>query len=448
MQSNFLQIARHTLERMTEMVIWLSEDGKIVYCNPVLLQSFTYKESELYGQDVSHLLIGMSKSEMANLHRRLRNTGRETITTAIVAKDKNIRDFTLDFHFSVFDGKQEYSYAFIRDNITKPSLPLSRRSQAGGTSQTLLEPNRNSLIVGKSMALTELLDKARRVAKGNAPVLIVGEPGTGKELIARYVYANSMRAEKPFMAVNCSTLDGDTIASELFGHVKGAYTGALSDRNGLLQSIDGGTLFLDEIAELSLRVQAMLLRAIEYGTFKPLGSDKEVEVDVRIITATNRDLALMVKSGTFRHDLYTRLLAFSLKVPPLRSRREDIPELVNHFLTRLNELSGLSIGEPLSADVKIFQLDSFHGNVRELSHRVENCYYLHSNDRLVLIPDDSSADVPLALENYQTLEELQRDYIKRVLHYTNGKVSGPGGAAELLKINHHTLASKIKKLGL
>jgi transcriptional regulator with GAF, ATPase, and Fis domain len=448
MQPNFLLIARHTLERMTEMVLWLSEDGKVVYCNPVFFQHFAYEESELYGQDVSRLLTRMTKSEMASLHRRLRNTGKETVITKIVAKNKSTRDYTLDFHFAIFEGQKGYSYAFIRASKSETPPLLSEKSNTIGTSQTLLEPNRNSLIVGKSLALTELLDKARRVANGNAPVLIEGEPGTGKELIARYVYANSIRAEKPFTAVNCSTLDGDTIASELFGHVKGAYTGALRDRNGLLQSSDGGTLFLDEIAELSLRVQAMLLRAIEYGTFKPLGSDKEVKVDVRIITATNRDLALMVKAGTFRHDLYTRLLAFHLKVPPLRSRREDIPGLITHFLTRLNETSGLSIGEPLLANVKKFQSDSFHGNVRELSHRVENCYYLHSNDRLILIADDSSVDIPAALENYQTLEEVHRDYLRRVLLYTNGKISGPGGAAELIKINHHTLASKVKKLGL
>jgi transcriptional regulator with GAF, ATPase, and Fis domain len=298
-------------------------------------------------------------------------------------------------------------------------------------------------IIGQSNALARTLVLTEQVAPTQSTVLICGETGTGKELIAREIHRLSPRRNKALVKVNCASLPAALVESELFGREKGAYTGALTRQAGRFELADGGTIFLDEIAEMSLELQAKLLRVLQEGEFERLGSTRTIRVDVRVIAATNRNLAEEVKKGNFREDLYYRLNVFQIVAPPLRERIEDIPLLVWAFVNEFGEKMGKKINKVSKQDMTALQHHSWPGNVRELRNVVEHAVILSSTDKLhVQLPENGRNETPGIL----TLEEHEIRHIREVLRLTGWRIKGEGGAARLLGINPSTLYSRMQKL--
>jgi len=309
-------------------------------------------------------------------------------------------------------------------------------------------------IVGQSPALKKVLGQVERVAATDATVLILGETGTGKELFARAVHAASPRRERPLVKVNCAALPETLIESELFGHEKGAFTGATARRAGRFELADGGTIFLDEIGDLPLALQAKLLRVLQEGELERLGSPETRRVDVRVIAATNRDLAKRAAEGTFREDLYYRLNVVPLTLPPLRERAGDVRLLVEHVLARAAVRFGRPVPAVPEAVMAAFEAYAWPGNVRELANVVERAVILSDGPNLRLDEPLGAARPPTAAEATTgaaagvTMEEVERAHILHVLGTTGWRVRGDGGAAEVLGLNPSTLRSRMKKLGI
>jgi transcriptional regulator with GAF, ATPase, and Fis domain len=312
-------------------------------------------------------------------------------------------------------------------------------------------------LVGRSPALEAVAQQIDLVAPTDATVLILGESGTGKELVAREIHRRSQRSAKPLIKVNCAAVPRELYESEFFGHVRGAFTGALRDRPGRFELADNGSLFLDEIGEIPLELQAKLLRVLQEGELERVGEEHTRKVNVRLIAATNRDLRAEAEAGRFRQDLYYRLSVFPLEVPPLRKRMEDIPLLADHFL----QASARNVGRPkplLSlANVQRLQQYDWPGNVRELQHVIERAIITSTGGKLNIElpspPNGTRAAAALALEaiNVRTdaqVRQLEAENLRAALKAANGKISGPGGAAELLGLKPTTLASRIKSFGI
>jgi formate hydrogenlyase transcriptional activator len=297
-------------------------------------------------------------------------------------------------------------------------------------------------------------------------VLIYGETGTGKELIARAIHDRSARKNRPLLKVNCSAISAGLVESELFGHVKGAFTGAFERHVGRFELADGGTIFLDEIGELPLGTQVKLLRVLQEREFEPVGSNRPVRVDVRVMAATNRNLQESIRAGDFRSDLFYRLNVFPIDVPPLRERRSDIPQLAMFFLARFAKKFGKDIEGMPQATVNCLASYSWPGNIRELQNIIERAVILSKSSVLELEPDlfpalmpadaspvagrSSEAAMPPAMSAPLpiTLEEVERGHIVAVLNQTRGVVEGPHGAAKILGLHPNTLRHRMQKLGL
>jgi formate hydrogenlyase transcriptional activator len=299
-------------------------------------------------------------------------------------------------------------------------------------------------VVGQSAAIKRVLQQAGQVARTDTTVLIQGETGTGKELLARSIHDMSARKDRLLVTVNCAALPPALIESELFGREKGAYTGALTRMAGRFEVADGSTLFLDEIGELPLELQSKLLRVIEEGSFERLGSTKPVHVDVRLIAATNRDLAQEVEDGRFRKDLFYRLSVFPIVIPPLRERPEDIPLLVWSFVAEFQKKMGKRIENIPKKTMDMLQSYAWPGNGRELRNVIERAMIVSSGKTLeVLLPKTSNGNC-----GKQSLQEIERSHIINVLEKTSWRVTGKGGAAEILGLKGTTLQSRMKKLGI
>jgi formate hydrogenlyase transcriptional activator len=305
-------------------------------------------------------------------------------------------------------------------------------------------------IVASSKPMRQVLKQVEKVAATDSTVLILGETGTGKELIARALHRRSKRANRSFIRVNCAAIPESLIASELFGHEKGAFTGALQRRVGRFEAADGGTLFLDEIGDLPMETQIALLRVLQEREFERVGSNHPISVDVRVIAATNRDLPAAVAAGTFRQDLFYRLNVFPIAVPPLRERTEDIPLLVEYFVGRFAKEAGKNIRH--IAKQTLEQLRGYHwpGNIRELQNVVERAVILSETDTFVV--DDSwlsgESEDSSPHEGLSAFEDREVEMIKAALAGTHGRISGPAGAAAKLGIPRQTLESKIRRLGI
>ena len=307
-------------------------------------------------------------------------------------------------------------------------------------------------IIGKSKPLMDVLEHVAQVAHTDTSVLILGESGTGKEQIANCVHNLSPRKSKPFVKVNCAALPTNLIESELFGHEKGAFTGAVERRIGKFEQASGGTILLDEIGEMPLELQVKLLRVLQEKEIERIGGRAPVKVDVRIIAATNRNLEKEIANGRFRLDLYYRLNIFPITLPPLRERKEDIPALAYHFVSRYARKIGKSISDISPKVLKDLATYDWPGNIRELEHLLERSILLTSGSVIkeIYLPPAAQHENAKASEEtrVKTIEENERDHILAVLRKCNGKIWGAGGAAELLGVPPTTLNSKIKKLGI
>lgn len=301
-------------------------------------------------------------------------------------------------------------------------------------------------IVGHSDAIKYVLFKITQVAPTDSTVLITGETGTGKELVARAIHGASSRKDNPLIKVNCGALSPTLIESELFGHEKGAFTGAVGRKQGRFELANGGTIFLDEIGDLPLELQVKLLRVIQENEFERLGGSKTIKVDVRIIAATNRNLKLEVEHGTFRRDLWYRLNVYPITMPPLRQRKEDIPLLVEHFAQAYGRKFGKTISSVSPRTMQNLQAHTWPGNIRELANVIERAI-IHSQGSVLQVVDhfESVTSEPAPT---QTLEEVERDYIIRTLENTGWRVEGKYGAAKILGLNPSTLRTRMLKLGI
>ena len=306
-------------------------------------------------------------------------------------------------------------------------------------------------IVGTSKPMRNMLEKIEQVANTDVSVLVLGESGTGKELIARAIHDNSPRKNQTLVKINCGAISAGLVESELFGHEKGAFTGAHGRRKGRFELADGGTLFLDEVGELPLETQVKLLRVLQEQEFEPVGSEKTLKVDVRIVAATNRDLTEQVSNGTFREDLYYRLNVFPIEVPPLRNRAEDIPVLARYFIDR----TAKRFGKPLKGfdEENLQALQNYHwpGNIRELQNVIERAAILATGPLVPvnhLLPAISNKPAEHKETSLLSLQEMERAHIQRVLSHTRGVIAGPKGAAKILELHPNTLRSRMIKLGI
>ena len=336
--------------------------------------------------------------------------------------------------------------------LTKPCGIDEIERALGGINNIASEPvEAYQGIIGSSPGIREVVRFIRRVKDTGLPVLISGESGTGKELVARALHFDGARKDAPFIAINCASLKPGLLENELFGHVKGAFTGAVDLKEGLLRAADKGTLFIDEIGDMDLSVQAMLLRFLETGSYRPLGASREQSVDVRIVAAINRDIEKEVSAGRFRLDFYYRLNVCRVHLPPLRARAEDIPSLAEHFLKKASSARGRGYCFGPGA-IELFVRHSWPGNVRELGHLIERAAVMSAEDEITAahlskcMATGISMSVPASLgPDISTLDEAERDCIAACLASNNWNVSR---SARALGIDRRTLQRKIARYGL
>ena len=342
------------------------------------------------------------------------------------------------------------AFHLVRENLRLLG-ELRRANERLAAENAYLRDTAQHEIVGESAAIRDVLDLIGRVAPSRSTVLIEGETGTGKELVARAIHAASPRRDRLFVAVNCAALSEGVLESELFGHKRGAFTGALEDRKGLFEVATGGTLFLDEISETTAGVQAKLLRVLQEGEIRPVGETRPRTVDVRVIVATNRDLADEVKAGRFREDLYYRLRVFPIRVPPLRERPDDIPALARHFLRKLAAQLGRPVLEPTDDVLALLARYPFPGNVRELANELERAVLLAepgaplSDDLLSERVQEAAANGPSSSVLQHRTDAFEREQIEAALARAGGVKTR---VAEELGITYRGLLKKMKRLGM
>jgi DNA-binding NtrC family response regulator len=420
---------------------WFLEDGFRVDCAENAKKALAILEADSFDIILADLKMpGMDGLEML---RRIKSLNKESIVivmTAFATVDTAVK--------ALKDGAYDYvTKPFDPDDLSHLIRNASRQIVLANENETL-KKRVDSLenvedLIGKSEAIKKVLHEVESVAPTNSSVIITGESGTGKELVARAIHANSQRKFYPLVSVHCGALTESLLESELFGHEKGAFTGALYNRKGRFEMADSGTIFLDEIATISTKMQIELLRVLETKSFMRVGGNKEISSDFRVICATNRDLKSMVEAGTFREDLYYRLNVMNIHVPPLRERVEDIPLLVEYFIKKYCT----SMNRPLlSIDQQALNrmLDyPFPGNIRELENMIERAIVVGNGKKIML------KDLPLAKDvidsSVESLEDFEKAFILQILHKYSWNISR---TATALKVDRVTLYNKIKKYGL
>jgi len=373
----------------------------------------------------------------ANSNRQILEEAKPTKPYGFMVKPFRAKDVLIMLDVALYLHKNRQA--------EKINIPSSQK-----TAPVVLPPEFSHL-VGKSRKFLETLERAKMVGATDTSVLILGESGTGKELIAHSIHKVSARRYKPFVVVNCGTLPSNLIESDLFGHEKGSFTGAITKREGKFELADEGTIFLDEIGELPLELQVKFLRVLQEREIEPVGG-KPKKINVRMLAATNKDLEEEVAAGRFRIDLYYRLNVFPLLLPPLRERKEDIPLLANHFLKKYSTEEGRQVPVLSTEATDMLMQYNWPGNIRELENTIQRNVVLANGaviDSLEIPVSKKATNMSLNSANgFKTIIENERDHILTVLESCNWKISGKGGAAEILDINVNTLNSRMKKLGI
>ncbi len=384
---------------------------------------------------------------------------RPQLPVAVITAHGNVELAVRALKLGAFDFVSKPLDLGVLRKLVGSAIRLAERSEAAATTATLRGPS----LIGSSPAMEQLREMIGRVSRSQAPVHIYGESGTGKELVARLVHESGSRRTGPFIAVNCGAIPTELMESELFGHKRGSFTGAVADKKGLVQSAEGGTLFLDEVADLPLHMQVKLLRVVQEKTVRPVGESREEAVDVRILSATHKNLVDLVAEGRFREDLFYRINVIELRVPSLRERVQDIPELADAILTRMGRRTGIDIPDLGEDALETLRAYPFPGNVRELENVLERALTLctdgvitadHIKVRAAVRPpaDAStaatvgpvSADHPAPALGTQ-LEDIERDAIVKALEKTRYNKTA---AAKLLGMSFRALRYRIKKLGI
>jgi PAS domain S-box-containing protein len=441
-------------------IVELDHELKVVRLNPAAERLFGCTAAQVVGAEFGRLLAPDSRLRLDNLTADLgsRAEGARSlwIPGGLEALRAGRRPFLAEATLSRFDVHRRVFYTLILRSVNE-RLEAERRIQSLTVETEYLREELAALggfeeILGGSAALLDVLRAVQQVAATDASVLISGETGTGKELVARAIHAAGERRTRPLVKVNCAAIPAALVESEFFGHEKGAFTGATQRRDGRFALADGGTIFLDEVGELPADLQAKLLRVLQEGEFEPVGSSRTRKVDVRVIAASNRNLAGAVRAGTFREDLYYRLNVFPIEVPPLRDRGDDVVVLARSFAARVAQRMGRSI-EPLATeDLAALRAYGWPGNVRELQNVVERAVITSVAGRLAVrrfLPSSAPAvAVATPVRTVQDLERLERDSILAALEAADWQVAGESGAAERLGTKPSTLRSRMKALGI
>jgi DNA-binding NtrC family response regulator len=417
---------------------WFIEDGYNVACAANAKDALLMLEARNY--DIVLADIKMPGMDGIEMNKRIKSLNKDSIViimTAFASVETAVQ--------ALKDGAYDY--------VTKPFDPddlshLIRNASSHIALQAENEALKNKVvslqniddIVGNSKAMVQVLKEVENVAQSNSSVIITGESGTGKELIARAIHSNSARKYFPMVSVHCGALSENLLESELFGHEKGAFTGAMFNRKGRFEMADGGTIFLDEIATISTKMQVELLRVLETKSFVRVGGNKEITSDFRVICATNRDLKKLVENGTFREDLYYRLNVVNIRIPPLREHPEDISLLAKHFVKKFCSSMSRDMIRIDPEAVKRLTSYDFPGNVRELENMIERAIVVGNGKEIRMV------DLPLAKDSitasYESLDDLEKKYILEVLNNNNWNISK---SARILKVDRVTLYNKIKK---
>jgi PAS domain S-box-containing protein len=445
----------------SEALIEVNEHLDVIQANNSAFKTFKTKEEKLTGMPIMKLFDNESFrkitrviSELHQRHEPRAYTFPEPLICLMAGGDIFNAEITISTYFI---GGKQYHALFIK-NI-EARMRASKQLKLVSTEADMLREKINarnfSNIIGESHALMEALEAVRQVAPMESTVLIRGETGTGKELFARAIHQFSPRKEKPLVTLNCAALPSELVESELFGHIKGAFTGAIQSREGRFSLADGGTIFLDEIGELPLSLQSKLLRVLQEGEFEPVGSSSTTRVNVRVIAATNRNLEEEVDKGKFRQDLYYRLNVFPIEIPPLRERGNDIILLAEAFLEKFARMAGIPLPTLDISGKERLLAYQWPGNVRELQNIIERCVITSRSGRLNLdsllpFPAEAPGTMPPddRIMTEKEIIEFERRNIIRALDKTGWKISGNDGAASLLKIPSTTLSSRIIKLGI
>jgi PAS domain S-box-containing protein len=462
---------RTLMEEVQLAVVGVDTDGRISYSNPFVQSLLGYESDELIGRPVAALLPPDEAAEFEQrFERALQQGPRPFSQWSLLTRSGDRREVAWS-SVGLFSGDgtvtgilaigadvtREREAEAARDLALQQIESLKQRLEEENIylKQEISEEQGFRDLIGESDPMRYVHIKIAQVARTDATVLVQGETGVGKELVARAVHEASARSDRPFIKVNCAALPPNLIESELFGHERGAFTGAVRQRKGRFELADGGTLFLDEVAELPLDLQVKLLRVLQEGELERVGGMTTIKVDVRIIAATNRSLGEEVAAGRFREDLFYRLNVYPVTVPPLRQRIEDIPALVAHFARRIGDHIGKTVDQIPAATLAVLQSYSWPGNVRELENVIERAVITTPDSTLRLAESlgqdrglegdpETAGELPVALE----LEEVERRHIEYVLGLTDGRISGDKGAARLLGLNPSTLRSRMAKLGL
>jgi len=455
------RMSHFTLQRAGDAVYWINRDGNITHVNEASCSMLGYSRAELTSLnilDINHLL---DEDSLGDIFTKIREGGSHRFESMHFTKEDKGIPVEIQSNYINFEG-MEYTCSVVRsiaDRKRKEAALRGALEEIKALRERLQEENNylqeeiklnynSGEIISQNKAMRKVLREVEQVASTQTTVLIQGESGTGKELIARDLHQLSPRSDRPMIKVNCAALPTYLIESELFGHEKGAFTGAMNRKRGRFELADKGTIFLDEIGEMPIELQAKLLRVLQEGEFERLGGTDTLYVDVRVIAATNRDLQKEVRKGTFREDLYYRLNVFPISCPPLRDRKEDIPLLVQHFCKKMEPKIGKKITH--IAQKVLDRLGAYHfpGNIRELENIIERAVILSRDGKLQIgdwLPRKKVAEIK---EEVPSLEEVNRDHIIKVLKMTSWRVSGDEGAARLLGLKPTTLESRMKKLNI
>ena len=456
------------LERVRLLVTALDSEGRVEFVNPFFLETTGYPRGEVIGSPFIELVPESERTEAAAcVADALSGRGEAHVVRSLSTASGETRVIhwtNVSLDPATPGGARVLRVgADVTDQLAAEAARDAAMAELEEFKRQLEEENvflRQELevghgfeeIVGASDSLRYVLHRIEQVAETDTTVLIEGETGVGKELVARAIHRRSQRADGPFITVNCGTLPANLVESELFGHERGAFTGATSRRTGRFELADRGTIFLDEIGDLPLDLQVKLLRVLQEGTYERLGSSGTRSTDVRIIAATNRDLDFLVRTGQFREDLFYRLNVYPLTIPPLRDRSEDIPLLVHHLIRRLAGKVGKTVDEVPGPVVARLAEYAWPGNVRELENVLERALILSSGRVLVLPKDfESARDMTprsSTRSGLATLSEVEREHILAALGSTGWTLEGPDGAARILGLNPSTLRSRMKKHGI
>jgi len=460
-KENALQLYKEVIDNAEDLIYVYNREGDLLHYSDSLIKQLGFSRKQLDNFTIYDLDPSMTSKFWTSHVDEIASKGSLRFEWLVARKDgtKFPADITANH---IRYNNEDLNCAVVRDITERKMRDLklyealeeikSLKDRLENENEYLQEEISSKInyknIICKSDSYEKVLKQVDQVAPTDTTVMITGESGTGKELLASAIHTNSLRKERPLIKINCATLPKELIESELFGHKKGAFTGASENKVGKFRLADGGTIFLDEIGEMPVDLQSKLLRVLQEGEFDELGGTKTITVDVRVIAATNRHLEEMIKNGTFREDLYYRLNVFPIHNIPLRARKEDIPLLAQFFLEKYATKAGKAFKRLSKKTIDLLMNYNFPGNIRELENIIERAVIIERGTTLNPGSWMPKKNILTGVDDFKSFEQLQRDYIIEVLNYTNWRVSGQKGAATILNMKDKTLFAKMKRLGI